>query len=156
MIWNNSINWWFKFIRQSKTHSNWINIKSYVLIRIFMSRRRSLAELSWYSCNSNSSFNIYREGISPLSYYKLLRIFIWSLSINRSAFENMFLVICLVQILIISCSISLMKKVYHSRSTTKIKIGYLIHFYICAIISKSKILIFIIQLIKKINLISIN
>jgi len=139
-----------------------------------MSRRRSLAELSWYSCISTSSFNIFRDWRSPQGFYKLLWILIWSLSINWSTFENLFLVICLIQILIISCSISLMKKVYHSWSTTKIKIGFLIHFEISAIISKSKILIFIIQLsfssskkskyrnirkfmtiIKKINLISI-
>jgi len=94
MTWNNSIDWWFKFIRKSKSHTNWINIKSYILSRIFMSRRRSFTEVSWHTRNSTSSFNINREWSTSLGYYKLLWIFLWNLSINWSILKDMYLITC--------------------------------------------------------------
>jgi hypothetical protein len=106
-----------------------------------MTRRWSLSELSWNTCYSIFSSNINRNWSGWLIVNIMLSILLWRLSINRSTFKNIHLIICLIQKLIISSSISLMKEIYHSMSTTRTWIGLSSHLHSNAMVFHPFILI---------------
>lgn len=107
-----------------------------------MTRRWSLSELSWRTRHSIFSSDVNWNWSRWLILNVLISILLRRLSINWSAFKNIHLIISLVWKLIICSSISLMKEIYHTMSTTRTWIGFSSHLHSYAMIFEGFILIY--------------